>query len=179
MNVRSPRRGRQSIVVLDAIAGLFSVAAILVGRGRLPVPSGPALVMGLALTLAAVVWLVWAFGTPGGGLTLRVQPVSSVLVQTGPYRLVRHPVHVGLMLLIVGPAIAFRSWLGLASLILLLPTTMYRARAEEPELRTRFGPEWDAYAARTRFFLPYSETETHVTATLSQRCAFGGCRDKL
>jgi protein-S-isoprenylcysteine O-methyltransferase Ste14 len=152
--VRSSEASGELAVILDAIAGLISVTAILVGRGRLPVPSGLALATGPALTLVAVVWLVWAYGTLGRGLTLRVQPVSPVLIQTGPYRMVRHPVYVGLMLLVVGLAIAFRSWLGLASLILLLPTTVYRARAEEPELRARFGPEWGSYAARTGFFFP-------------------------
>src|SRR5215207_10479767 len=54
------------------------------------------------------------------------------LVTTGPYRLVRHPIYLGIALLAMGEALAFSSWP--AFLIVLsgiIPTFAWRARAEE------------------------------------------------
>jgi protein-S-isoprenylcysteine O-methyltransferase Ste14 len=73
------------------------------------------------------------------------------LVTTGPYRLVRHPIYLGLALLAMGQALAFGS--GPALMIVLfgiVPTFAWRARVEEKLLRRAFGERYAAYRQRTR-----------------------------
>ncbi|EIN13087.1 hypothetical protein PUNSTDRAFT_141589 [Punctularia strigosozonata HHB-11173 SS5] len=105
-----------------------------------------------------------------------------VLVQTGPYAVVRHPSYTGSMLLNSGLTLSFfmansGSWAvacgvfgrgdGLlpASPPIMLFVAMYwgyyvlvgitRARAEDAELKRTFGAHWDAYASRTiNWFFP-------------------------
>jgi len=81
---------------------------------------------------------------------------STGLVTTGPYRLVRHPIYLGLVLLTLGQALAFSSWR--ACLIVLLgvvPTFAWRARAEEALLRRTFGERYALYKRQTKMMIPH------------------------
>lgn len=78
------------------------------------------------------------------------------LVTTGPYRLVRHPIYLGLTLLAAGNALSFGS--GVAFLIVLsgiVPTFTWRARVEEGELSRTFGEAFAVYRRRTRMIIPH------------------------
>lgn len=78
-----------------------------------------------------------------------------VLIKTGPYRFVRHPVYLGMTIALTGIPVAMRSCYGLIGVFLLfLPSEIYRAKLEEKALKGKFGSEWEAYAARTGFMLP-------------------------
>jgi protein-S-isoprenylcysteine O-methyltransferase Ste14 len=77
-------------------------------------------------------------------------------VTTGPYRLVRHPIYLGLTLLAMGQALAFGSWPALLIVLSgILPTFVWRARAEETLLSRTFGERYDVYRRRTRMIIPY------------------------
>ncbi|WP_149762256.1 methyltransferase [Mesorhizobium albiziae] len=56
---------------------------------------------------------------------------STGIVTTGPYRLVRHPIYLGLALLAIGEGLAFGSRPALSILLFgIVPTFAWRARAE-------------------------------------------------
>jgi protein-S-isoprenylcysteine O-methyltransferase Ste14 len=79
------------------------------------------------------------------------------IVDTGPYRFVRHPIYTGIIISSSATA-ALRAtvggWLGVA----LLTTGWYvKARLEERFLREQLGPEnYDAYARRVPMLLPFT-----------------------
>ena len=78
------------------------------------------------------------------------------LVTTGPYRLVRHPIYLGLTLLAAANALSFGS--AAAFLIVLtgiVPTFAWRARAEEGELSRAFGEMFADYRRRTKMIIPH------------------------
>ena len=78
------------------------------------------------------------------------------LITTGPYRLVRHPIYLGLALLVVGEAIAFGSWPALLiALLAVVPTLAWRARAEEKLLSRTFGKPYEVYRQGTKMIVPY------------------------
>jgi protein-S-isoprenylcysteine O-methyltransferase Ste14 len=78
------------------------------------------------------------------------------LVQTGPYRVIRHPVYTAIMALAIGQALFYLSLPVGVIAILLVVLAGYRARLEESLLRSpeAFGGTYDAYMARTGRFLP-------------------------
>lgn len=81
-----------------------------------------------------------------------VEPNLDHLVTAGPYRWCRHPLYVSFMVIVLGIDLVFGSPFGvLATLLLVLPSVIYRARLEEKALADRFGEEWEAYKERTRF----------------------------
>jgi protein-S-isoprenylcysteine O-methyltransferase Ste14 len=78
------------------------------------------------------------------------------LVTTGPYRLVRHPIYLGLTLLAAGNALSFGSLAGLlVAAFGIVPTFAWRARVEEGELSRTFGAAFAAYRRRTRMIIPH------------------------
>ena len=78
------------------------------------------------------------------------------LVTTGPYRLVRHPIYLGLTLLATGTALAFSSWPALGIVLSgIVPTFAWRARGEERLLSGTFGERYEAYRQRTKMIIPW------------------------
>lgn len=81
---------------------------------------------------------------------------STGLVTTGPYRLVRHPIYLGLSLLAMGQGLAFGSWPAcLIVLVGVVPTFIWRACVEERLLYRTFGERFEIYRRRTTMLVPY------------------------
>ena len=77
------------------------------------------------------------------------------LVTTGPYRLVRHPIYLGLSMLAMGEALAFASWPALLVVLAgIVPTFVWRASAEEKLLIATFGERYALYRKQTKMILP-------------------------
>jgi protein-S-isoprenylcysteine O-methyltransferase Ste14 len=97
-------------------------------------------------------WPVFVLGHRFSGL-VAIQP-EHTLVTTGIYRIIRHPSYVGLLLIMLGWGLAFRSGAGLLLFALLIPPLLSRIRAEERLLETQFGDEYRAYVKHTSRLLP-------------------------
>ena len=96
-------------------------------------------------------WPVFVLGRRFSGL-VAIQP-GHTLVTGGPYRIIRHPSYLGLLVNSLGWALAFRSGVGVLT-ALLIPPLLARISAEERLLRTHFGGEYDAYCSRTSRLIP-------------------------
>lgn len=76
-------------------------------------------------------------------------------VARGSYRVVRNPMYVGVLALIVGQALLLGRevlllWAGVAALLFHLFVVLH----EEPELRKRFGTEYEDYRRRVARWVP-------------------------
>ena len=105
--------------------------------------------IGGALRLAPV----FVLGRRFSGL-VAIQP-GHRLVTTGLYGVIRHPSYLGLFLLALGWALAFRSGVGVIIAVLMLIVVLARIDAEERLLSETFGAEYDAYRTRTWRLVPY------------------------
>ena len=76
------------------------------------------------------------------------------LVTTGPYRLVRHPIYSGLLLALIGTAVAL-SWLWLIAAALAAGYFSYSAIVEERFLASEFGDAFVRYKRSTKMLVPY------------------------
>jgi protein-S-isoprenylcysteine O-methyltransferase Ste14 len=111
--------------------------------------AGGALVgLGLALMAAAL----WAF------MRARTTPIPhqepTALIASGIFRFTRNPIYLGDALVLAGLCIRWGAWtaLLLVPLFILLIDRRF-IRAEEARLARAFGPDFEAYAARTRRWL--------------------------
>ena len=105
-----------------------------------------------ALGGALRIWPVFVLGRRFSGLVV-IQPGHQLLTG-GIYGVVRNPSYLGLLVNQLGWALAFRSWIGVALTVLWLPPLIARMRSEERFLRAHFGPEYEAYRARTARLIP-------------------------
>lgn len=108
----------------------------------------------IALGLAVLVWCFADFALRGAGTPTPAAPTTRLVV-SGPYAVVRNPQHAATAVVIVGEALV------LARPILLVAVAAYLVtlgvlvrRHEEPRLRERFGPAYDAYRARVPAWVP-------------------------
>jgi len=99
------------------------------------------------------IWPMFVLGTRFSGL-VAIQP-GHELVTDGPYRHVRHPSYLGMMIGFAGWALVFRSAVGLVAVALALPLLVQRIDAEEALLAARFGDVYTAYRRRTWRLLPW------------------------
>ncbi len=111
--------------------------------------SGAALV---ALGLGFAVWArVHLAGNWSGTVTLKQ---GHSLTRTGPYRLVRHPIYTGILLAILGSAIAEAEPRGLVALALIIAAFLRKIAIEERFLTAQFGDAYARYRAEVPALIP-------------------------
>jgi len=77
------------------------------------------------------------------------------LITAGPYRLIRHPRYLGVLLVTLGVSLVLRAWAGLALAPFVLGLFLWRIADEEALMEREFGDEWQAYCRRSWRLLPY------------------------
>ena len=76
------------------------------------------------------------------------------LATAGPFRIIRHPIYLGLNLLALGTAFWMPTPIVWAGFVLMTIGSDLRARAEENLLALTFGAAYRDYCARTNRFVP-------------------------
>jgi len=113
--------------------------------------------VGLALYVSAAILRRLCFRALGESFTGEVRVRSDQhVVQSGPYRFVRHPSYTAGILLNAGTGVMLGTWLG--TLILVTLTTLgyaSRVRVEERVLAAKLGAPYSDYMSRTRRFIPF------------------------
>ncbi|MGY2188562.1 Isoprenylcysteine carboxyl methyltransferase (ICMT) family protein [compost metagenome] len=97
-------------------------------------------------------WPVFVLGRRFSGL-VAIQP-GHQLVTDGIYRHLRNPSYLGIVVIGVGWALAFRSGGGLLLVALTMIPLIARIHSEEALLRAQFGGEYEAYCARSWRLIP-------------------------
>ena len=131
------------------LAGNVPGAAIAHGRWAL-------FVVGLVLMGGGIAIRQWAVAVLGRFFTIdvRVQPGQAV-VDSGPYRWVRHPSYTGLIMTFVGIGLALGNWAALA-VVAVVPTAglLVRIRVEERALLESLGEPYRRFAASRPHLFP-------------------------
>ncbi len=155
--VREDRTNRWVIAALGLLAVLDAFLPAYTDRHDILTFGGEATRwLGVALyTIGGVLRLipVFALGRRFSGL-VAIQP-GHTLKTDGIYRTLRHPSYLGLLVNVVGWALAFRSGVGLIIAGAMLAVIIGRIEAEERLLGETFGAEYEAWRARTWRLLPY------------------------
>jgi protein-S-isoprenylcysteine O-methyltransferase Ste14 len=112
--------------------------------------------IGWGLVLLGSILFVWARRTLGRHYSGHVSvKKEQELVQSGPYRIIRHPAYAGYLFMAFGLAVGYSSLLGFVSvLLILLPAAVYRIRVEDRLLAERFGTQFEEYVRKKKRLLP-------------------------
>jgi protein-S-isoprenylcysteine O-methyltransferase Ste14 len=112
---------------------------------------------GVGLVTLGIMLFVWARRALGknysGHLSVKA---DQTLIQSGPYRLIRHPAYAGYLLMALGISLGYSSLAGLASFVfVLLPSLAYRISKEENLLSQYYGEAYHQYKLRTKRLIPW------------------------
>jgi protein-S-isoprenylcysteine O-methyltransferase Ste14 len=142
------------------VGGLSAVAVVVLIR---VLPSSSVLEfhsqllgwIGLAVFVSGLAFAVWArvylgrnWGMP---MTVRAEPE---LVTSGPYRFVRHPIYTGLLLGVLGTALATNGF-GLLIAAVLTIYFYFAASVEERNMTKVFPTAYPEYRAHTKKLIPF------------------------
>jgi protein-S-isoprenylcysteine O-methyltransferase Ste14 len=101
--------------------------------------------------LAFTGWARWHLGRNwSGNVTVKE---GHTLVRTGPYRLVRHPIYTGIVVALLGTALAIGAAYGFIAAALILIGFIAKLSVEEARMRETF-PEYTDYCRHTARLVP-------------------------
>jgi protein-S-isoprenylcysteine O-methyltransferase Ste14 len=112
--------------------------------------------IGLTMTAIGLLFAIWARLILGkmwsGRVTLKEE---HALVQRGPYALARHPIYTGLLLALLGTALARGTVSHVLGFLVIFSGLMFKLRQEERLLAGHFGASYDAYRAKVKGLVPF------------------------
>jgi protein-S-isoprenylcysteine O-methyltransferase Ste14 len=113
--------------------------------------------LGILLVYVGIAFRLYAIHVLGAFFTTAVAVASEqTVIETGPYRLIRHPSYTGLLIIFLGFGLSSTNWL---SLLVLMGCTLiglsYRIRVEERVLQEHLGQRYQEYMRRTTRLIPF------------------------
>ena len=156
--VRSESRASRLSHHLPLFAGALMMAVPFGGvLGERFVPATPAwqwlavvvLAAGLGLAVFARVWLA---GNWSATVTVKQ---GHELIRSGPYAYVRHPIYSGLLLALLGSALAVGEWRALVGLALFVVAFARKLTIEERFMANEFGEAYARYRAEVKALIPF------------------------
>jgi len=113
--------------------------------------------IGLLVMIGGLLLRYWAAKTLGEFYTRTLRIVEGhQIVAEGPYRIIRNPGYLGILMLNAGAGLAVTNWIVLlASTLTGLVSFGYRIRVEEAMLGTSFGEQYKLYLSKTWRLIPF------------------------
>lgn len=150
------RRGRLPVVANFAAFAVFATCLSIFATRSDALLAIPMAMAGCILAVGGACLVVRARAELGAAWSLAPKAEHDAgLVTTGPYRRVRHPIYLGLIVLAIGQALAFASWPALVIVLAgIVPTFVWRARVEETVLARAFGERYEYYRQGTGMIIP-------------------------
>jgi protein-S-isoprenylcysteine O-methyltransferase Ste14 len=111
--------------------------------------------IGVLLTAAGVGIACWAryhLGANWSGVVTLKE--GHELIRTGPYRAIRHPIYTGILLALLGTAVATEEVRGLVAVAIAWLSFYLKAKREESFLAQEFGTNFAEHCRHTGMFLP-------------------------
>lgn len=144
----------RAVVIAYAVAIDMPLLARWVPMRRLPPAVPPA---GLLLQATGLAVRAWSMRALGGAYsrTLRIDGDGQVVINDGPYRLVRHPGYLGSLLTWIGFALCSRSIAVVVLISALLGAAYARRITVEEGLLRRDLPGYLAYSEQTKKLVPF------------------------
>jgi protein-S-isoprenylcysteine O-methyltransferase len=160
------RRSRGAVLPQDRGSGLRFIIVYFVGQiaGIVSLAdfrwatfgSSATAYAGLALMVVGLLLRWWAVISLGRFFTfnLKVEPEQRV-VDTGPYRHIRHPSYTGALVLMIGIGICFGNTISvLAIFVPMAVILLMRIRTEESLLTMKLGDDYRKYMQQTKRLVP-------------------------
>lgn len=150
--------GKEYLYRLGGLALILThlaVAGLDVGRYHWSTPPPATLrAIGLVVYAFALCFLIWAMVTNRFfSSVVRLQSDRGhYVIDTGPYRFIRHPGYAGMMMAALAGGVVLGSWWSIVPIVLFAPMVIRRLSMEDRLLNAQL-PGYAQYAGRVRFKL--------------------------
>jgi protein-S-isoprenylcysteine O-methyltransferase Ste14 len=144
------------IIITAAVVAAGILTGVLQNAAAWQFGSTGLSVAGLLVMWAGLAVRVWAIVVLGRSFRMTVEvDTGQKVIDSGPYRWVRHPSYTGILLLMAGLSLVYGDWPALA-ILLVLPAgvLIHRIFVEEAVLTKVIGRAYADYAARTKRLVP-------------------------
>ena len=156
MDNSADRGTRKLVWILSAIAFDGAWLPVIFSFGKLLILGAWLTWIGVVIMISGIIFRQYVINFLGKFFTATVQiRKDHQLVKDGPYRHIRHPSYLGLLILALGNGVALANWISLL-LCIALPTIgiMLRIRVEEKELHNYFGEQYQDYRKNVWHIIP-------------------------
>jgi protein-S-isoprenylcysteine O-methyltransferase Ste14 len=111
--------------------------------------------IGLALTIAGLLFAVWARITLGANWSGRATVKQDhELIVRGPYALARHPIYTGILTALAGTLLIYGQWRSLIGFLVILLALTVKMRQEEGLMMQTFPQDYPEYRRRVKALVP-------------------------
>jgi protein-S-isoprenylcysteine O-methyltransferase Ste14 len=146
-----------------AFRAMFFCGILLLPIGRVLVPGAATgggvwlFALGVVIGWPGVLLRWWSFLTLGKYFTVVVKTSEDQpVVNSGPYRVLRHPSYTGLLLAFAGCGLMLGNWVSTVGAVgVILIALVYRLRVEEHALIDALGDRYREFAASRARLVPY------------------------
>ena len=151
---------RFSIFVFFTVV-YFAIGYLLWKPLPLQLPDSPRLtadIAGALIFFSSLAMYVWGYRTLGAMFTASTSfgvrlMADHRLVTSGPYRFVRHPMYLAVILAGFGGLLLYRTWAMLVFALTMFGLTL-RARREDQALAAELGDQWQEYIRQVPGWIP-------------------------
>lgn len=140
-----------TLILLAFILGLFQIGTFNYTDNNFSIRF-----VGLTLFLTFSWLQIWSYKSLGENYSQEIVIFRNhVLVQKGPYKLIRHPQYASQILMDIGAGMLTLSYIVLPLALLQIPFLMMRASFEEALLEKHFKEEYKSYRENSGAFFPF------------------------
>jgi protein-S-isoprenylcysteine O-methyltransferase Ste14 len=152
------------MTALKSLLFLIFAPGIVAGYTPLTLHNwGPQIETGFLAYLAFPLWLIgvivllwcfWDFLVKGRGTPAPIDPPKALVI-TGLYNFVRNPMYVGVLMIIIGHFLWFKTiWMTLYAAVVFLAFYLFVTLYEEPQLKKTFGAAYEDYVMKVPRWIP-------------------------
>lgn len=152
-------RGSLFLILILFWVGVFLAfsASFLLPQASLHWNQGMIFFLGISCMLLGIAFRWYAIRVLGRFFTVNVAiHPEHTLVQTGPYRYIRHPSYTGALITQFGFGLALGNWASISAILLCMAIAYtYRISIEESALMAALGAPYREYMRRTSRLIPF------------------------
>ena len=147
-------RGLRSVLLITFLV-LYAIHPPWFGELSMPFPDWLRW-LGIAVGVLSLALYAWSRQTLGQEWSsyLQMRNTRHLLVTTGPYARIRHPIYLAMMGFLTGLTLIASNWMLFAFLVISIVDLALRIPREEQMMIEAFGEEYRAYMQRTGSIFP-------------------------
>lgn len=154
--IKEAKQQRSVVGGMVAFIFLYITCAVLCEKLKMTPTYGFVRDIGVVLVALGGLLRIWSIAVLGRFHSAYVALMEGhSLVQSGPYRYLRNPSYLGMLIVMVGIPLVFGTWFPLLAIPGAFIILKWRIKAEEDFLGEHFGEEYEEYRQRTFRLIPF------------------------